>query len=70
MRLWSRQRARLGLGTRSAMPKRQPSGDLGQGPEGLGPGGSILDGEDLIAAEVEEIVDPDMGREEALGLAG
>jgi len=52
------------------MPKRQPSGDLGQGPEGLGPGGSILDGGDLIAAEVEEIVDPDMGREEAVGLAG
>ena len=30
----------------------------------------MLDGGDLIAAEVEEIVDPDMGREEALGLAG
>ena len=70
MRLWSRQRARLGLGTRSAMPKRQPSGDLGPGLEGLGPGGSILVGRDVIAAEVEEIVDPVMGGEEALGLAG
>jgi hypothetical protein len=36
----------------------------------LGPGGSILDGGAVIAAEVEEIVDPIMGGEKALGLSG
>jgi hypothetical protein len=36
----------------------------------LGPGGSVLGGRAVIAAEVEEIVDPVMGGEEALGLAG
>ena len=46
------------------------AGDLGPGLEGLGPGGSILDGGDVIAAEVEEVVDPIVGGEEALGLAG
>jgi len=31
--------------------------------EGLGPGGSVLGGREVIAAEVEEIVDPVMGGE-------
>jgi hypothetical protein len=44
------------------------AGDLGPDLEGLGPGGSILDGGDVVATEVEEIVDPVMGGEEALGL--
>jgi hypothetical protein len=35
----------------------------------LGPGGSVLGGRAVIAAEVEEVVDPVMGGEEALGLA-
>jgi len=35
----------------------------------LGPGGSVLGGRAVIAAEVEKIVDPVMGGEEALGLA-
>ena len=49
-----------------------PSGnasDLGPGLEGLGPGGSILGGGAVIAAEMKEIVDPVMGGEEALRLA-
>src|SRR3954466_12558204 len=45
------------------------AGDRGPGLEGLGPGGAILAGGEVIAAEVEEIVDPVMGGEEALGLA-
>src|SRR3982750_726737 len=45
------------------------AGDLGPGLKGLGPGGSVLGGGAVIAAEVEEIVDPVMGGEEALGLA-
>ena len=44
--------------------------DLGPDLEGLGPGGSILDGGDVVAAEVEEIVDLVVSREEALCLAG
>jgi hypothetical protein len=46
------------------------AGDRGPGLEGLGSGGPILAGCDVIAAEVEEIVDPVVGGEEALGLAG
>src|SRR5215212_4605947 len=45
------------------------AGDLGPGLKGLGPGGSKLGGREVIAAEVEEIVDPVVGGEEALGLA-
>ena len=45
------------------------AGDLGPDLKGLGPGGSILAGGEVVAAEVEEIVDPVMGGEEALGLA-
>src|SRR3954466_11648054 len=49
-----------------------PSGDAGdRGPslKGLGPGGAILTGGAVIAAEVEEIVDLIVSGEEALGLA-
>src|SRR5215203_4134276 len=46
------------------------AGDLGPGLEGLGSGGSILDGREVIAAEVEQVVDPIVGGEEALSLAG
>ena len=46
------------------------AGDLGPDLEGLGSGGSILAGGEVIAAEVEEIVDPVMGGEEALSLTG
>src|SRR5215207_8136112 len=45
------------------------AGDLGPGLKGLSSGGSVLGGRAVIAAEVEEIVDPDMGGEEALSLA-
>jgi len=46
------------------------TGDLGPNLKGLGPGGSILDGEHLVVAEVVDVVDPVVGREEALRLAG
>ena len=46
------------------------AGDLGPNPEGLGPGGSILGGGYLVAEEAEEIVNPIMGGEETLRLAG
>ncbi len=42
------------------------AGDLGPGLKGLGPGGSILVGREVIAAEVEEVADLIVGREEAL----
>src|SRR5215217_4861750 len=46
------------------------AGDLSPGLEGLGSGGSILDGGAVIAAEVEQVVDLIVGGEEALSLAG
>ena len=46
------------------------AGDRGPGLEGLGSGGSILGGGAVIAAEVEEVVDLIVSREEALGLTG
>src|SRR3954447_21524390 len=46
------------------------AGDLGPGLEGLGSGGSILVGGAVIAAEVEQVIDLIVSREEALGLAG
>jgi hypothetical protein len=45
------------------------AGDLSPGLEGLSPGGAILTGGAVIAAEVEEIVDLIVSGEEALGLA-
>ncbi len=45
------------------------AGDLGPNPEGLGPGGSILGGGHLIAAEVEKVVNSVVGGEETLRLA-
>ena len=47
-----------------------PAGDLGPGLEGLGPGGSILAGGAVIAAEVEEVGNLIVSGEEALSLAG
>jgi hypothetical protein len=46
------------------------AGDLGPRLESLGSGSSILVGGDVIAAEMEEVVDPVMGEKEALCLAG
>src|SRR3954470_9767979 len=45
------------------------AGDLGPGLKGLGPGGSILAGGAVIAAEVEQVVDLIVSGEEALSLA-
>ncbi len=45
------------------------AGDLGPNLNGLGPGGSILDGWNLVTAEQEEIVDPVVGGQETLHLA-
>jgi hypothetical protein len=44
-------------------------GDLGPGLEGLGPGGSIRVGGEVIAAEVEQVADLVVSGEEALRLA-
>src|SRR5215212_6154325 len=44
------------------------AGDRGPGLEGLGPGGSILGGREVIAAEVEQVVDLIVRGEKALGL--
>src|SRR4051812_3362844 len=46
------------------------AGDLGLCLKRLGPGGSILGGGKVIAAEVEEVVDPVVGREKTLCLPG
>ena len=46
------------------------AGDLGPGLEGLGPGGSVLGGGAVIAAEMEQVIDLIMSGEEALSLAG
>ncbi len=46
------------------------AGDLGPNLEGLEAGGSILCGWDVMAAEVEQVVDPVVGGEETLRLAG
>jgi len=46
------------------------AGDLGPGLEGLGPGGAILGGGEAVTTEGKEVVDPIMGRKEALDLAG
>jgi len=55
--------------TLTALCRGGHAGDRGPGLKGLGPGGSVLGGRAVIAAEGEEIVDPVMGEEEALGLA-
>ncbi len=62
-----RDKAREGRSHERLCPSGHAS-DLGPDLEGLGPGGSILDGGDVIATEVEEIVDLVVGGEEALGL--
>ena len=46
------------------------AGDRGPGLEGLGPGGSILAGGAVIAAEVEEVGNLIVSGEEALNLTG
>ncbi len=59
--------------TRTACPwlrRSGEAGDLGPNLEGLGPGGSILRGGHSVTAEVEEVVDPVVGGQEALRLAG
>src|SRR5829696_1735455 len=66
--LWSRQ-GRRGRPHERLCPSSY-AGDLGPGLEGLGPGGSILAGGEVIAAEVEEVGNLIVSGEEALGLAG
>src|ERR1700758_1697650 len=67
--LRSKRYARPGLGVLRLCQSGR-TGDLRPGLKGLGPGSSILIGGDVIAVEVEQIVDPVMGGEEALRLAG
>ncbi len=45
------------------------AGDLGPNLKGLDLGGSILDGWNLVAAELEEVADPAVCGQEALSLA-
>ena len=66
--LWSRQ-GRRGRSHEGLCPSGH-AGDRGPGLEGLGSGGSILTGGAVIAAEVEQVVDLIVSREEPLGLAG
>ena len=51
---------------RSWLRRSGDAGDLGPNLKGLGPGGSILGGGEAMAAEGREVVDPVMGRKEAL----
>jgi hypothetical protein len=46
------------------------AGDLGPGLKGLGPGGAVLGGRAVIAAEVEQVADLIVSGEEALRLSG
>src|SRR5215217_4688341 len=66
---WPRWCTRSGR-THGSLCQGGNPGDLGPGLEGLGPGGSILRGGEVIAAEVEEVVGLIVGREETLGLSG
>jgi hypothetical protein len=43
---------------------------LGPRLEGAHPGGAVLDGGDVVAAEVEEVADLAVGGDEALRLTG
>jgi len=54
----------------SQLRRSGDAGDLGPGLESLGPGGSMLGGGRLMAAKLEQVADPVMGRQEALRLAG
>jgi len=65
-----RSRSHAILTACSQLRRSGGAGDLGPNLKGLAPGGSILDGGHLVAAKVEEVVDPVVGGQEALGLAG
>jgi len=54
----------------SQLRRSGDAADLGPNLHGLGPGGSILGGGHLMAAKQEEVVDPVVGGQEALRLAG
>jgi len=68
----------VGLGSRwratrtacSWLRRGDDTGDLGPNLKDLAPGGSILGGWNLGTAEQEEVVDPVVGGQEALCLAG
>ena len=66
---WPRWCTRSGR-THGSLCQGGNPGDLGPGLEGLGPGGSILGGGEVIAAEVKEVVDLIVDGEETLGLSG
>ena len=69
VRLMSRQYAQLGLGARPLCHSGHAD-DLSPALKGPGPGGSIIAGGDVVAAEMKEVVDLVVGGEEALRLAG
>src|SRR4051812_4171828 len=63
----SRDKAHEGRSHEGLCPSGH-AGDLGPGLKGLGSGGSILGGGAVIAAEMEQVIDLIVSREEALGL--
>jgi hypothetical protein len=65
-----RDRARGSVWTHEQLRQNGSTGDLGPRLEGLGPGGSISNGGEMIATEVKEAVDLVVGREKALRLPG
>jgi hypothetical protein len=69
VQLRSRRYARLGLGA-PRLCQSGHAGDLGPSLKGLGASGAMLIGGDVVAAEMEEVIDLVVGGEEALGLAG
>jgi hypothetical protein len=66
--LWSRWCAMRAA--QSWLRRSGDTGDVGPNLKGLDPGGSILGSGHLMTAEVEEVVDPVVGGQEALCLAG
>jgi hypothetical protein len=67
--LWPRWCLRSGQ-TYGGLRQSGNPGDFGPPLEGLGADGSILESREVIAVEVEEVVDPVMGGEETLHLPG
>jgi len=68
---WTRSRWGASGTACSWLRRSGDDGNFGPNLKGLGPGGSILDGWNVVVvvAEVEEVADPVVGGEETLRLA-
>ena len=62
--------ARVPDRARQGSPDAGNAGDVGPGLEGLGPGGSVMGGGEVVATEVEEVVGSVVGGEEAPRVPG